>query len=180
MLDDFLQHRVEILLRHHVTQIDEANGLADLGMLEEGILLLIAQHLHGRFAEDGEIERGFLDSRVGENDLVRERGLAATRRARDDVEGKLRDAPAQDRVEAANARWQGVDPHLLRLVHDLFRQAFLDPVVRLFHRYFLLPAANSMRGRSGHSWWTNCSVKSSPIKLKSNVSSSASTTTPPS
>ena len=78
-------------------------ALTQLRFVEERILLLIAQHFQGGFTEDGEIERGFLHHRVGENDLVRQRGFTATRRARDDVERKLWNAAAQDVVEPAHA-----------------------------------------------------------------------------
>ena len=82
LLDDLLQHRGQILLHHHVGQVDEADGLAHFGFVEEGKLLLIAHHLEHGFAEDGEIERRFLRRRIGEHDLMRQRGLAATGRAR--------------------------------------------------------------------------------------------------
>ena len=39
--------------------------------------MLVAQHFDGGFAEDGEIERRALGRRVGEYDLVGQRGLAA-------------------------------------------------------------------------------------------------------
>ena len=42
-----------------------------LGGVEEGVLLLVAQHLDGRLAEDGEIERRPLRGGVGEHELVR-------------------------------------------------------------------------------------------------------------
>ena len=84
-------------------------ALPSLRFVEERILLLIAQHLHGGFAEDGEIERRLLRRGVGEDDLVRQRGFAATRRAGDDVEGKFRDAAAQDFVEPAHAGRQFAD-----------------------------------------------------------------------
>jgi hypothetical protein len=63
-------------------------------------LLLVAQHFDGGFAEDGEIERRALRRRVGEHDLVRQRGLTASRGARDDIERKFRDTAAQDFIEA--------------------------------------------------------------------------------
>ena len=66
-------------------------------------MLLIAQHLEDGLAEDGEIERRFLRRPVGENDLMRQRGFPAAGRAANHVEGKLRNAAAQDVVEPAHA-----------------------------------------------------------------------------
>jgi len=57
--------------------------------------LLVAQHFDGGFAEDGEIERRALRRRVGEYDLVRQRGLAASRGARDDIKRKFRQTAAR-------------------------------------------------------------------------------------
>src|SRR6185312_4655217 len=98
----------------------KADSLAQHGLVEERILLLIAQHFQRGFAEDGEIKRAFPRRRIGENDLMRQRGFAATRRARDDVEGKFRDAAAKDFVEAAHAGRQFADRDLSRLAHDSF------------------------------------------------------------
>ena len=83
--------------------------------------MLIAQHLQGGFAEDGEIERGLLGRSIGENDLVRQRGFAAARCARDDVERKFRDAAAQDLVEAAHAGGNLADPDFSRIAYDFLR-----------------------------------------------------------
>jgi len=62
--------------------------------------LLVAQHFDGGFAEDGEIESRALGRRVGEYDLVRQRGLAASRGSRDDIKRKFRETAAQDFIEA--------------------------------------------------------------------------------
>src|ERR1700674_4391276 len=45
LLDDSRQHLVEIAGRYFIAQIDEANRIIDLLMVEERKLLLIAQHL---------------------------------------------------------------------------------------------------------------------------------------
>ena len=95
-------------------------ALPSLDSSKKEILLLIAQHFQGGFAEDGEIERGFLHRGIGENDLMRQRGFAATGRARDDVEGKFRDAAAQDVVEPAHAGRQFVDRDFSGFAHDFF------------------------------------------------------------
>ena len=133
LLADFLEDRVQILLQHHVGQVDEADRLAQLGFVEERILLLIAQHLHRGLAEDGEVERGFLRRGVGENDLVRQRRLAAARRARDDVEGKFRDAAAEDVVEPAHAGRHFADDDLSRLTGDFRGRLGLRCGFRLLH-----------------------------------------------
>jgi hypothetical protein len=134
-LDDFLQNRVQILLHHHVAQVDKADGVAQLGFVEERILLLIAQHFQGGFAEDGEIKRGALGRRIGENDLMRHRGFAATRRARDDVEGKFRNAAAQDVVEAAHAGRKFADRDFGRFARDFPGRRALARLILFFHFY---------------------------------------------
>ena len=114
--------------------MDEANrAVADLGGVEERILLLITQHFQGGFTEDSEIERGFLRRGVGENDLMRQRGFAATRRAGDDVERKFRDAAAQDVVEAAHAGRDFLDRDFSWLAHDFLRPFAFRRVILLFH-----------------------------------------------
>jgi hypothetical protein len=77
--------------------------------------LLVSQHFDGGFAEDGEIERGALRRRVGEHDLVGQRGLAASRGARDDIKRKFRETAAQDFIEARDPGRQFVYFHLILL-----------------------------------------------------------------
>jgi hypothetical protein len=84
--------------------------------------LLVAQHFDGWFAEDGEIERGALRRRVGEYDLVRQRGLAASRGARDDIKRKFRETAAQDFIKARDPGRQLIYFHLICCA-----QAFLSP-----------------------------------------------------
>jgi hypothetical protein len=94
LLDDLGQDGVQIVVEHDLAEVDEANRAVQLVRVEELELLLVAQHLDGRLAQHGEVERGALERGVGEHDLVRQRGLAAARSARDDVEGKFRQATA--------------------------------------------------------------------------------------
>ena len=137
LFGNFIVNRVQILIQHHVGQVEKADGLAQLGFVEERILLLVAQHFYGGFAEDGEKERGFLRRGIGKNDLMHHRGFAATGRAGNDVERKFRDAAAQDVVEAADAGRQFADRDLSRLVHDCFRQFAFIRLILVFHFYHL-------------------------------------------
>jgi hypothetical protein len=120
--DNFLQHRVQILLEHDVGEVDKADVLAEPGFVEEGILLLIAQHLQCGFAQNGEIKRGFLRRGIGENELMRHGGFAATGHARDHVKGEFRDAAAHDLVQAADAGRQFADSGFTRLAQGCFWQ----------------------------------------------------------
>src|SRR5687768_18481127 len=88
--------------------------VVQLRRIEERVLLLVAQHFQRRLAENGEIERGLLRSRIGKHDLMRERGFAAARRAGDDVEREFRQPTAQNVIEAANAGGQLPDGYFIR------------------------------------------------------------------
>ena len=83
-----------------------------LASIEERELLLVAQHLDGRLAQHGEVQRGPLRRGVGEHDLMRQRGLAASGRAGDDVEGIFGQAAAEDLIEPGHAGGQLADNHL--------------------------------------------------------------------
>jgi hypothetical protein len=67
-------------------------------------LLLIAEHLQGRFAEHGEEERRTIRSRQREHDLLHKGRLAGARRPCNHIERELGHAPAQDGVETGDAR----------------------------------------------------------------------------
>src|ERR1700723_414047 len=104
LFDDSRQHLVEIAARYLIAQIDEANRIVDLLMVEERKLLLIAQHLQRRFTEHGEEQcRPFLGGQC-KHDLVRERRLAGTRRSHNQIEGKFREPAAQNGVEPGHSR----------------------------------------------------------------------------
>ena len=62
------------------------------------------------------------DGGVGEGDLMHQRGLAATGRARQHVEREFRNAAAEDVVESRHAGRKLVNPDLDRIAHGLFRQ----------------------------------------------------------
>ena len=184
--DDLLQHRVQILLQHHVGQVDEADGLAQFGFVEEGKLLLIAQHLEGGFAEHGEVERRFLRRRIGEGDLMRQRGLAATGRAGQDVEGEFRNAAAEDLVEPPHAGRKLVNRDPGPIAHAFFRQGGFrqDPFRRagfrrrelgcrlflLFHVVSPFPKSTSSVESCGQISPTRRDVKLGPMKATSNPS----------
>ena len=107
LLHDGLQHLRHPAVERLLTEVDEANrAVADLGGVEEGVLLLIAKHLDGRLADDAEVHGLSLGARVREHDLVAERRLAAPRAAGDQVEGELRNPAAQHLVEARHAGGQ--------------------------------------------------------------------------
>ena len=113
LLDDPLQHPAQAVLAHLVAEVHEADGVADPVRVEEGVLLLVAQHLDRRLAQHREVQPGALGRGVGEHELVGERGLAAPRLAGDQVEGVLRYPPAQHRVEAGHAGGELMDRHTL-------------------------------------------------------------------
>ena len=73
---DLLQNRVQRFFKNDLAQIDEPDGAVQFGGIEEGKLLLVAQHLYSRFAKDGEIERRMFRRRVAEYDLMRQGRLA--------------------------------------------------------------------------------------------------------
>ena len=105
LLHDGLQHLRHPSVERLLAEVDEANrAVAHLGGVEERVLLLIAKHLDGRFADDAEVHGLSLGARVREHDLMRERRLAAPWAAGDQVEGELRDPAAQDFVEARALR----------------------------------------------------------------------------
>ena len=52
------------LLEHLLAQVDEADRAVDLVRVEEGELLLVAQHLERRLAQHGEVQRGPLGGGV--------------------------------------------------------------------------------------------------------------------
>src|ERR1017187_9982796 len=142
LFGNFIVNRVQILIQHHVSQVDKADGLAQLGFVEERILLLVAQHFYGGFAEDGEKERGFFRRGIGENDLMHHRGFAATGRAGDDVERKFWDTAAQDVVEAAHAARYFADRGFTRLAHEYLLQFAFSRIILLFHFYILYQNPN--------------------------------------
>ena len=122
---DFRQDRAQVLLQHNLAQVDEANRIRQLGGIEKCVLLLISQHLYGGFAEDGEIERRTLWGRIGEDELVCQRGLSASGGTRDDVEGEFGKTATHDFVEARDTGWQLVDRYFL------FRASRCSPIPRI-------------------------------------------------
>jgi hypothetical protein len=104
--DDLVQHGVEVLVEHGLAEVDEPDRAVELGQVEERELLLVAQHLDGRLAQHGEVDRRRLRAGVGEHDLMRQRGLTAPGSAGDDVEGVFGQAAAEDLIEARHAGGQ--------------------------------------------------------------------------
>jgi len=63
--DDFLQHRVQILIQHHLAQVNKATPCPTwIGRRKNVVADSAASY--GGFTEDGEIERGFLRRGIGE------------------------------------------------------------------------------------------------------------------
>ena len=54
--DDLRQDRVQVLLQHHLAEVDEPDGGVQLGRVEEPELLLVPEHLEGRLAQHGEVQ----------------------------------------------------------------------------------------------------------------------------
>ena len=111
LLDDGIEDRAEVLVQDDLAEVDEADRSVHLGLVEERELLLVAQHLDGRLAQHGEVQRRPLRGGVGEHDLMRQRGLAASGGAGDDVEGELGQAAAEDLIEARHAGGQLPNGH---------------------------------------------------------------------
>ena len=83
---DALQRPVELASQSILGQVDETNRSIDGFSAEERKLLLVAQHLQRRLAQHGEVDCGPLWRGQRKHDLVRQRGLAATRQAGDEIE----------------------------------------------------------------------------------------------
>ena len=92
-------------LAQDVAQVHKADGIVQPGGIEKGELLLIPQHFQGGLTEHGEVERRSLWCGICKDELMRHRGLPAPRRASDDVEGELGEAPTENLVEAGDPRW---------------------------------------------------------------------------
>ena len=73
---------------------------------------------------------------------MREGGFSATGHAGDDVEGELRDAAAQDVIEAAHAGRQGMDGDLGELARAFLRQFAIARGLLLFHFHLLTDNPN--------------------------------------
>ena len=145
-----VQDRVEVLLQHHLTQVDEADRGADLRGVEELKLLLVAQHLEGGFPEDGEVEGRPGGRGIGEDDLVGEGGLSAPRRAGEDVEGQFREAAPQHRVQTRHAGGESRDTDLHVVAH---------------RAYSCVPGGGVTKGASGQTSASRRLVIGSPTKM---------------
>ena len=53
---DAVENGAEVILQDRVAQVDEADRGFHFAGVEEAELLLVAQHLHGRLAKDGEVQ----------------------------------------------------------------------------------------------------------------------------
>ena len=70
LFNDFLKDGVQVLFENELAKIDEANCAIQFGLVEEGELLLIAQHLDRGFAQNREVQRWPLAVGVGEHELM--------------------------------------------------------------------------------------------------------------
>ncbi len=100
---DFLQNRAQVLLQDNLAQVDKADGAGQFGRIEECVLLLVSQHFYGGFAQDSEVESRTFCARIGKHELVRQRRLAASGGARDDVKREFGETAADNLVEARNS-----------------------------------------------------------------------------
>ena len=91
--NDAFQELLQRAVDHVLAQIDVADRLIHAGDIEEGELLLIAQHLEGGLADDGEVQRGTIGTGEGEHDLLRERRFPRAWSAGNEIEGELRQPP---------------------------------------------------------------------------------------
>ena len=108
-LDDACQKLLQRSVHQVLAQVDVADRLVHSGHIEEAELLLIAQHLEGRLADDGNVERGTGGAGQGEHDLLRERRLPRAGSAGNDIERELRHTATQNLVEPRNARGKPAD-----------------------------------------------------------------------
>jgi hypothetical protein len=146
--DDARQELLQRAVNHFMAQIDVSDRLVHACQVEERVLLLIAQHLEGRFADHREVQRGTLGTGEREHDLLRERRLPRTRGAGNEIEGELRQASTQDLVESGNA--SGKAPY-----HYPFRHALC------------LLGSTSVKA-SGHASCNRRVVSACPMNVTSN------------
>jgi hypothetical protein len=85
LLGDCFQYSGESLFHQNLAQVDKADGAIQLEDVKERILLLVAQHFERGFAQHCEIKRGSFRRCVCEDKLMRQRGFATSRSARDDI-----------------------------------------------------------------------------------------------
>ncbi len=111
--DDSLPHLFQPTLHGLLGQVDEPERTVDRLTIEEIELLLVPEHLQRRLAQHGEIKRGSLRGRKCKHNLVRKGRLAATRRARDQVERELGKPAAEDVIEPGNAGVQAINGDLV-------------------------------------------------------------------
>src|SRR6266852_253106 len=156
LFDDRIQNGAEVFFQNEVAEVDEADRAVHLGLIEELELLLIAQHLDGRLAQHREVEYRVVWAGVGEDDLMRQRGLAATGSAGDDVEGVLGQAAAEDFIEARHAGGQSPNGH-----------SFLS--LRA-HETASILQGYSANNASGQASPTRRTVRGAPMKVTSSPS----------
>ena len=115
---DPLEDGVQVAGQRDIGEIDEVHRAADRAGVEVVELLLVAQHLQGRFAEHGEVQGRPLRRRQREHHLVRQGGLPAAGRAADQVERILRDAAPEDLIQAGDAGNQAIESP--RFAHEVW------------------------------------------------------------
>ena len=99
------------------------------GLIEEAVLLLIAQHLDGGLAQHCEIQCGTLRSGIGKDKLMREGGFTAAGCTRDDIEGIFGQAAAEDLIKSGNTRGELPNFHSFLLLFIFRRRTHhqIDP-----------------------------------------------------
>src|SRR6185503_17503981 len=115
------------------------------------------------FAHDRKVNRWSLWRRIGEKDLMRQRGFAATGRTDDDIEGQFGQAAAQDFIEAAHPGLQLADHDFARLPHVPFGNLAFRRAILFFHSERPLLKSKSLSKSSGQTSRTIWSINFSPM-----------------
>ena len=87
----------------------KADAAPNLRGIKKGVLLLIAQHLDRRLAQDADVQSGALRAGIGKDDLMRKGRLAAAGSSGQEVEGILGNAAAKYVIKTGNARGNSAD-----------------------------------------------------------------------
>ena len=163
LLDDLLQDRVQVLLQHDLAEVDEPDGGVQLGRVEEGELLLVAQHLDGRLAQHGEVEGRPLRGGVGEH---RSGGRASSCRTPGAPAMMLNEYSGRPPPRISSR--PGTPVGSFRIVTRSSALMVVSPALR----------SVSSTGASGQASRTRRSVRGSPMNVTSSPSSWATTTAP--
>lgn len=102
LFHDPVQNPAQVSREHLLAQIHESDRPVQPVEVEKRELLLIAQHLRGGLAEHGEVDRVPFRSRVGEHDLLHQRGLPGARLSGHQIERVLGKPAPEHFIQARN------------------------------------------------------------------------------